>query len=108
MPDVNDGSESREAEGKLSELRSVVAYLRKEKDIVDLQLELSKQESARFKAQTEQLSKSLDEVRLTLSMVCITVKADRMKFLHVSKLRKERKLQMLCNNRLSTTSLWRK
>ena len=36
--EVNDGSESKEREEKLIELRSIVAYLRKEKDIVDLQL----------------------------------------------------------------------
>ncbi|KAI0338862.1 hypothetical protein BDW22DRAFT_1362157 [Trametopsis cervina] len=56
-----------DADTKLSELRSVVGYLRKEKDIVDLQLELSKQENARFKAQIEHLTHSLDEARKTLS-----------------------------------------
>ena len=70
VKEISDGQETKEAEGKLAELRSVVAYLRKEKDIVDLQLELSKQESARLRAQTEQLSRSLDETRLTLSTVC--------------------------------------
>lgn len=52
---------------KLSELRSVVAYLRKEKEIVDLQLELSKQENMRLKTQLDHLSQSLQEVRKTLS-----------------------------------------
>ncbi|KAJ7689165.1 hypothetical protein B0H17DRAFT_1012272 [Mycena rosella] len=52
---------------KLSELRSVVAYLRKEKEIVDLQLELSKQENARLKTQIEHLSQTLDDTRATLS-----------------------------------------
>ncbi|KAK7028127.1 Protein mlp1 [Paramarasmius palmivorus] len=37
-------------DAKLSELRSVVAYLRKQKEIVDLQLELSKQENERERA----------------------------------------------------------
>jgi nucleoprotein TPR len=58
---------------KLSELRSVVAYLRKEKEIVDLQLELSKQENARLKAQIDHLSQSLDDTRATLSEVMWTI-----------------------------------
>ncbi|OBZ68761.1 Nucleoprotein TPR [Grifola frondosa] len=52
---------------KLSELRSVVAYLRKEKEIVDLQLELSKQENTRLKTQIEHLSQNLEETRKALS-----------------------------------------
>ncbi|EGN98500.1 hypothetical protein SERLA73DRAFT_169454 [Serpula lacrymans var. lacrymans S7.3] len=56
-----------DADTKLSELRSVVAYLRKEKEIVDLQLELCKQENVRLKAQIDHLSQSLDETRATLS-----------------------------------------
>ncbi|KAG2753160.1 hypothetical protein P692DRAFT_20797402 [Suillus brevipes Sb2] len=52
---------------KVSELRSVVAYLRKEKEIVDLQLELSKQENVRLKAQIEHLTQSLQETRATLA-----------------------------------------
>ena len=38
---------------KLADLQSVVAYLRKEKEIVDLQLELSKQEAARLRTQPQ-------------------------------------------------------
>lgn len=64
-----DTLESEDIEGKLAELRTVVAYLRKEKGIVDLQLELSKQESARIKAQADQLAKSLEDARSTLSVV---------------------------------------
>jgi hypothetical protein len=64
-----EGEATGDEETKLSELRSVVAYLRKEKEIVDLQLELSKQETARLKAQIEHLSQSLDETRTTLSEV---------------------------------------
>jgi nucleoprotein TPR len=56
---------------KLTELRSVVSYLRKEKEIVDLQLELSKQENARLKTQIEHLSQSLQEARTTISEVII-------------------------------------
>lgn len=54
---------------KISELRAVVAFLRKEKEIVDLQLELSKQESARFKAQVDRLTHSLEESRQALAAV---------------------------------------
>ncbi|KAF5382472.1 hypothetical protein D9615_003024 [Tricholomella constricta] len=65
--DTGEGEGSGDADTKLSELRSVVSYLRKEKEIVDLQLELSKQESSRLKAQIEHLSQSLEETRATLS-----------------------------------------
>jgi nucleoprotein TPR len=60
-----------DADAKLSELRSVVAYLRKEKEIVDLQLELSKQEATRLKSQIEHLSQTLEETRATLSEACL-------------------------------------
>lgn len=60
---------SDDAESKLSELRSVVAYLRKEKEIVDLQLDLAKQENVRVKSQIEHLAQTLDETRETLSQV---------------------------------------
>ncbi|KAL5512816.1 hypothetical protein ACEPAG_3082 [Sanghuangporus baumii] len=56
-----------DVDGRVVELRSVVAYLRKEKEIVDLQLELSKQENARQKAQIDHLSQALEETRTALS-----------------------------------------
>ncbi|KAI5123451.1 hypothetical protein M0805_008822 [Coniferiporia weirii] len=62
-----DGSEADDATGRMAELRSVVAYLRKEKEIVDLQFELSRQENARLKTQIDHLSRSLEETRTTLS-----------------------------------------
>lgn len=58
-----------DADSKLSELRSVVTYLRREKEIVDLQLELSKQENVRQKAQIEHLSQNLEDARKSLSEV---------------------------------------
>ena len=58
-----------DVDAKLSDLRSVVAYLRKEKEIVDLQLELSKQENIRLKNQLDYLNQSLQDVRKTLSEV---------------------------------------
>ncbi|KAI0357500.1 hypothetical protein OH77DRAFT_1435746 [Trametes cingulata] len=58
---------SDDADTKLTELRSLVTYLRKEKEIIELQLELSKQENTRLKTQIDHLSQSLDETRRALS-----------------------------------------
>lgn len=66
---VDGGENSEDADTKIAELRSVVTYLRKEKEIVDLQLELSKQENTRLKSQIEHLSQTLQETRTTLSEV---------------------------------------
>lgn len=66
---TSGGETGDDVDVKLSELRSVVAYLRKEKEIVDLQLELSKQENVRLKSQIDHLSQSLEETRTTLSEV---------------------------------------
>lgn len=67
---TGDGESAEDStDTKLAELRSVVAYLRKEKDIVDLQLELSKQETTRLRTQVEHLDKSLAETRKALSEV---------------------------------------
>ncbi|KAG5646523.1 hypothetical protein DXG03_003290 [Asterophora parasitica] len=63
----SEGDGSGDTDTKLSELRSVVSYLRKEKEIVDLQLELSKQENSRLKAQIEHLTQNLEETRKILS-----------------------------------------
>ncbi|KAF3912109.1 hypothetical protein ABW21_db0204607 [Orbilia brochopaga] len=49
------------------ELREVIAYLRREKEIVDVQLELQTQEAKRIKVQLDHTRKQLDEVRVTLS-----------------------------------------
>ena len=61
--------EAEESDARMAELRSVVAYLRKEKEIVDLQLELSKQENARLRTQIDHLGQNLEETRNTLSLV---------------------------------------
>ncbi|KAF7298841.1 hypothetical protein MIND_00831800 [Mycena indigotica] len=58
---------TEDADTKLAELRSVVTYLRHEKEIVELQLNVTKQESTRLKAQNEHLNQSLKDVRATLS-----------------------------------------
>lgn len=64
-----DGTDGEDNDARLTDLRAVVSYLRKEKEIIDLQLELSKQENASVKAQVDHLSQSLAEARSTLSAV---------------------------------------
>ncbi|KAM5539450.1 hypothetical protein V8D89_006902 [Ganoderma adspersum] len=59
--------ESSDDDTKLTELRSLVTYLCKEKEIIELQLELGKQENTRFKTQVDHLSQSLEETRQALS-----------------------------------------
>lgn len=63
------GGDGDEADGRIAELRSIITYLRKEKEIVDLQLELAKQENARQKTQIGHLSHTLEETRTALSNV---------------------------------------
>lgn len=61
--------EGEASDNNLAELRSVVGWLRKEKEIVELQLELSKKEAARLKAQVDHVSQSLRQAQATLSEV---------------------------------------
>ncbi|EJD40490.1 hypothetical protein AURDEDRAFT_153559 [Auricularia subglabra TFB-10046 SS5] len=51
----------------LAELRTVVSYLRKEKEIADLQIEINQQEIARLKADGERLARDLDEQKALLA-----------------------------------------
>ncbi|KAH9974884.1 hypothetical protein BGW80DRAFT_1444514 [Lactifluus volemus] len=62
-----EGETTDGTEVKLSELRAVINYLRKEKEIVDMQLELCKQENARLKTQIGHLTRDLEDTRATLS-----------------------------------------
>ncbi|KAI0629748.1 hypothetical protein C8Q77DRAFT_263303 [Trametes polyzona] len=62
-----DAEVTDDADTKLTELRSLVTYLRKEKEIIELQLELSKQENTRLKTQIDHLSQNLEETRRALS-----------------------------------------
>ena len=66
--EIADGTES-----KLSELRAVINYLRKEKEVVDMQLELCKQENARLKTQMGHLTRDLEDTRATLSDVSLSL-----------------------------------
>ncbi|KAG9002479.1 hypothetical protein FRB94_003839 [Tulasnella sp. JGI-2019a] len=61
------GSQPEDADVALNELRSVVAYLRKEKEIVDLHLDLNRQESMRLRSQVEHLTKNIEETRAQLT-----------------------------------------
>jgi nucleoprotein TPR len=65
----SEGETADGTESKLSELRAVINYLRKEKEIVDMQLELCKQENARLKTQMGHLTRDLEDTRATLSDV---------------------------------------
>ncbi|KAH9961807.1 TPR/MLP1/MLP2-like protein-domain-containing protein [Russula dissimulans] len=63
-----EGENTDETDSKLSELRAVINYLRKEKEIVDtMQLELGKQENGRLKTQIGHLTRDLEDTRATLS-----------------------------------------
>lgn len=53
----------------VEQLQEVTKYLRREKDIIDLQLEFSKQEAARLRQQLDFTSRSLEEARQTLQDV---------------------------------------
>ena len=66
-PILGTDESTDDSDTKLSELRSVVSYLRKEKEIVDLQLELSKQENTRLRTQIDHLEKTLEGTRQALS-----------------------------------------
>jgi hypothetical protein len=66
---TGEGEATANVDIKISKLRSVVAYLRKEKKIVDLQLDLSKRENVRLKSQVDHLSQSLEETRAILPKV---------------------------------------
>ena len=66
---TGEGEATDDVNTKISELRYVVAYLRKEKEIFDIQLELSKEENVSLKSQIYHLSQSLEETRAILSEV---------------------------------------
>ncbi|GAA5874743.1 hypothetical protein JCM8547_005199 [Rhodosporidiobolus lusitaniae] len=50
----------------VEQLREVIRYLRREKDIIDLQFDFSKQEATRLKQQLEFTSRNLEEARQSL------------------------------------------
>ncbi|KAF5314858.1 hypothetical protein D9619_007083 [Psilocybe cf. subviscida] len=62
-----DGENADSTDARLGEMRSVVNYLRKEKGIVDLQLELSKRDNEILKSQVERITVTLQETRAALT-----------------------------------------
>ncbi|KAG8714068.1 hypothetical protein FRC11_010010 [Ceratobasidium sp. 423] len=55
-----------DADSKMQQLREVIAFVRKEKEIVDLQLHLAQVDNTRVKSENERLTTALDETRATL------------------------------------------
>lgn len=64
-----DGDASGTA-SNVEELREVIRYIRSEREIVDLQLEFSRQEAARVKHQLDVANRSLEETQKALNEVC--------------------------------------
>ncbi|KAI9889186.1 MAG: hypothetical protein M1814_005702 [Vezdaea aestivalis] len=64
--DPNASMQSDSADQSLQDLREVIRYLRREKEIVDVQYELSIQESKRMKQQLDYAQSQLDDTRLRL------------------------------------------
>ncbi|KAG8695440.1 hypothetical protein FRC08_007832 [Ceratobasidium sp. 394] len=59
-------SGDNDVDAKMQQLREVIAFVRKEKEIVDLQLHLAQVDNTRIKSEIERLNASLDETRTTL------------------------------------------
>ncbi|KAG9102295.1 hypothetical protein FRC06_002140 [Ceratobasidium sp. 370] len=55
-----------DVDAKMQQLREVIAFVRKEKEIVNLQLHLAQVDNTRIKSEVERLNASLDETRTTL------------------------------------------
>ena len=66
---ASEGGEGVAVTEGSAELQGVVSFLRKEKEIVDLQLEINKQEIARYKADVERLAREVDEQKALLAEV---------------------------------------
>ena len=64
-------SDSAAADGEdaSAELRGVITFVRREKEIAELQLDLHKQENIRLKAYSDRLSQTLEDARKLLSEV---------------------------------------
>lgn len=62
-----EGAVKDTPERQLAELRDVIRYVRREKEILECQHELNLQESRRLKQQLDQTNKSLEETRALLS-----------------------------------------
>lgn len=58
-------------DGSVEQLRQVIKYIRGEKDIVDFQLELANQETARLRTQLDFTTRNLEETRQALTEVSL-------------------------------------
>ncbi|KAF2153514.1 hypothetical protein K461DRAFT_141426 [Myriangium duriaei CBS 260.36] len=67
LPENADEDHPTTAENAGSKLQEVVSYLRREKEIVDVQYELAQQESKRTKQQLDYVQSQLDETRFKLN-----------------------------------------
>ncbi|KZV68448.1 hypothetical protein PENSPDRAFT_735917 [Peniophora sp. CONT] len=63
---TGEGAEGGEGEQD-GEMRQVVSWLRREKEMAEMKLELNKQETSRLRAQSTHLARDLDEARAQLS-----------------------------------------
>ncbi|KAI4104553.1 MAG: hypothetical protein LQ339_003856 [Xanthoria mediterranea] len=66
-PEEGDQPESTVINPGLENLQEVIKYLRREKEIIDVQLELSTQETKRLKQQLDHTQTQLDETRVKLN-----------------------------------------
>ena len=64
--DIESASDSSTANRSIGQLREVITFLRRDKEIVDVQYEMSVQEIDRIKQQLEYTQTQLDETRLKL------------------------------------------
>lgn len=69
-------NDSASASSSSEQLREVIRYLRREKDIIDLQLEFSKQEATRLRQQLEFATRNLEESRQSLVEVSYPISPD--------------------------------
>ena len=65
--EVEEDTTGRSSSNGLDNLQELIKYLRREKEIVDVQLELSLQEAKRLKKQLDYTQSQLDEARLKLN-----------------------------------------
>jgi nucleoprotein TPR len=66
------GSGAPSQEAKMNEeLREVIKFLRREKEILEAKADASKQECVRLKQQTDHLSRVVDELRVSLRQVLV-------------------------------------
>lgn len=65
--EVEEDTTGRSSSNGLDNLQELIKYLRREKEIVDVQLELSSQEAKRLKQQLDYTQSQLDEARLKLN-----------------------------------------